>query len=157
MRLPNFYKSLKPFDGNLPTPSTVNPLIQFYIGEDIDLELPLFLNDSPIDLSKWTMTAILKSHSHAVDILWEGHENVGIYHNAATPSIFRIVIKSTVTADLCPGTYWIDLVLKAKVGAVNDVVDRTMVIARIPCSLDFSAFSTKPQPDVPNSLDITTL
>lgn len=155
MRLPIINKVFTTFEGSPPPPSKEFPLIQFYIGEDIDLQIPLFYKENKALDPNWKLQAIMKSSTQSIDITWLGTLLNGIYHSADNPNMYRIVVPGKITNTLLAGTYWMDIVATEPIGNSNDVIDKTIILARLPISLDKSAYSAKPSDQSPPAVDIT--
>ena len=155
MRIPNVNKTYTVFEGSPPPPSSQAPLINFYIGEDVIIVAPLFVEDAPVLPDKWNVVASFSESSFSATPCWTGMLNEGVYYEPSRPSIYRIIIPSKTVESFAPGTYWLDISLKEPVGASNDVIDKSMLVARIPIGLNFSGSSKKPRDPSPPPFNIT--
>ncbi len=141
MRLPHIYKNFSPFE-SYPEPAKVTQdPINFYLGEDVTFDGYLEFEGNPVNPDDWTLTAVMKASPFASTILWTGELNNGVYFENDKPGYYRIQIPSSVLTPLISGTYWLDLVLKEKLGSHNNMHDRTVIASRIPFGLDYTASS----------------
>jgi hypothetical protein len=157
MKLPAIYKDTPIFGAFPPAQENSFPLVQFFLGEDIILSVPLLLNDKPLDPAIWNLTAILKESRHSRERLWTGTVGCGIEHHTSHPGMFRVIITAADLADFKAGTYWLDILAKEHLGATNDTLDKTVIVARIPISLDYSAASAGDEKESPPGFNITRL
>lgn len=155
MRIPNVNKTYTAFEGQPPPPSNQLPLINFYIGEDVIITAPLFVEAEPVSTDRWDVVATFSESSFASTPVWIGKLNEGVYHEPAQPSIYRIIIPSKVVETLAPGTYWLDISLKEPISASNDIIDKSILASRIPIGLNYSGASIKPGNPSPPAFNIT--
>jgi hypothetical protein len=147
--------TLNKFEG-FPLPADPQlPLIDFYIGEDIILTVPCFLNSLPVTPEHWNVTAILNSSVNNAECpIWKGVLHNGLLYSAENPGTFKLIIPASLTNTLSPGTYWIDFFAKEPIGAGKEI-DRTILLQRLPVGLNYSAFSKKTKDSSPPEVDIT--
>lgn len=152
MKLPKLIKDIKPFDVNVIPDGAPFPLINFYLGEDIILTLPVELTGGVLE--DFLIKAYLKSGVASTETLWVGDQYDGLTLSPATPGVINIAIAKKVTEKLNPGTYWLDIVAQQKIGT-GSTIDRLVVLARLPIGLDRTAFTTTTEQLNPRAVDIT--
>lgn len=162
MRLPDLYYTPIPLDG-APEPQGPNPLIEFFCGETIQLSQFINYAAGPIDVDKVELKATLKSSAYAPSASWAGSLNNGIFKESS-PGYFTVVIPPTVTGNLLPGTYWLELQATEKDGAGSGRYDKLTFIVKYPLLLSYSVSSPnqtridqqRPDDTLPNHVDIKT-
>jgi len=145
MRLKDINHISPPIFGVPPMEGTPLPPA-FKQGEDVFLEVHLRLDDKPITIDNWDLSAILKQNKYAECPLWTGILNNGIYEgkDGKTEGCYEIIIPSSVTSDLKMGTYWLDIKGHQKLGKSDGIRDFTMVFLTQPITIDYSPSSPNP-------------
>lgn len=160
MRLPDLYYTRQIYDG-YPEPPGVPAPIQYYTGEDIEFDVLLHYNGKPVLTEDWDITAIVKSNVYQHCTRWVGELNNGIYLNNTT-GYYKFLIPSQETANWLPGTYWMDVVIREKLGRGTGPKDLDVYLMRQPFGVDYSVASprqdfitqTTPEQTAPNIHDI---
>lgn len=134
MRLPNI-NNVSLQIGN-PVPEGYHQeLHEFFRGEDLLFNGYVEVDNTPLDISKWTLTVVIKSNSHAETTIWEGKLNNGLTMTANKPGHYKILVPKEVFNCYPQGTYWLGLIAKEKLGQGKETIDRTRIVANIPFSL----------------------
>lgn len=100
------------------------------------------MESDPVSIADWEVTAIVKSSAFSPTVAWNGVLNNGIYMSAADPGIYEVLIPSEVFEGKAPGTYWLEIFLKEKIGRFGRVKDRKALGARIAFGMNQGASST---------------
>lgn len=161
MRLPDLYYTRQVFDG-YPEPPGVPAPIQFYIGEDVVFDKFLVYEGKPVLVEDWDLTAIVKSNKEAQCVRWTGIVNNGIYLNN-NAGYYKFVIPSSETDNWIAGTYWLELVIREKLGRGAGPKDLDVFLFRQPFGMDYSMGSSNPdhivnqspEETAPNIVDIS--
>ncbi len=117
---------------------------RFYQGEDVRLSFYLNYNGAPVDTDKHHLEAIVKKSPSAVNVLWKGRLNDGLYHKKAKGD-FYILMPDSASSLFLPGTYYLDIKLSEKSGEGEDVTDITAIILSTTFTLELTAASPNPK------------
>lgn len=134
MRLPDINKISVQIGNPVPKGYTTD-IIEFSLGEDLVFTGYAEIEGSPIDINHWTLKAIIKSNSFAELTVWEGVINNGLTLTASKPGYYKIIVPKEVFNTYAPGTYWLGLIAKEKLGQGKESLDRSIIVANVPFSL----------------------
>lgn len=140
MRLSDVYYTTQNLDG-VPEPEGHASAPEFYQGEDIILDVYFNIEQKPVTVDEWELTAVVKKNKYAINVLFEAQMNNGIYKNSV-PGYYKIIIPAEDTARFLAGTYWLVISGKEKNG--DGIKDREFVLSNSPFIIKDSAASPYP-------------
>ncbi|WP_395000470.1 hypothetical protein [Acinetobacter sp.] len=136
-RLKDIYYTTQPLDGTPEVPGNAVP-IDFYQGEDINLDIYLSFGDQVVKPDEWDIKGVVKKNQYAKLALWTAEIDNGVY--ARKPEgMYRFLIPSDITARFVPGTYWLTATMKSI--KEHELKDVTLVVFNQPFSINASAAS----------------
>jgi hypothetical protein len=127
-----------PYEQGVPNPSTYSQ------GEDVVLDAMLYYKGEPVIEEKYNITAVVKSDPHALNAIWTGIVDNGIYKGGKS-GIYEIWIPSANTSKMFAGSYYLDIVLKEPVGTGMGPKDRTIFVASYIFNIAYSSASPNPE------------
>jgi hypothetical protein len=128
----------------IPFVPATPPVPVFSQGETIVYDAQLCVDGALIAPTGWDIKCILKKSEFAIEVLWQGILNNGLYFSPNT-SQYQIWIPSDVTADLFAGTYFMDVIASELIGSGTGVKDRTILLITLPIGIRYTPSS--PHPD----------
>ncbi len=155
LKLPTLLQNTPIFEGFTIPNSEALPLLEYYIGEDIILTVPLSINGKPLD-DTWEIKAVLKSLPTSATTLWNGNLENGLAHKSSSPLHFAIVLPKSLTSTLAPGTFWLDVLGEQRIGT-GTLIDQRLVFGRIPICFNATASGSFSETNSPPIVDITKL
>jgi hypothetical protein len=134
-----------PFERGTPNPDL------FYQGEDIVYDLFLF-NGEIVTSDDYDILAILKTSPRAYTVAWQGSLDLGIYPVTNQSGYYELWIPSNITSNLLAGTYYLDVLVREKMGAGKGRFDRKYVLVQTSLNIEYSNFSPSPETLASNPL-----
>lgn len=128
-----------PFERMMPNPDL------FYQGEDIIYDAVLVHNGSSVSADDYDIIVSVKKTPRDSAPSWEGVLNNGVYANNETPGSFEIWIPSAATGTFLAGTYYLQILLKEKIGKGKGRFDRQYVVLQTYFSVEYGNFSPAPE------------
>jgi hypothetical protein len=132
-----------PFEGGEPNPTVYKQ------GEDVILDLFLYYSGRAVNHNNFKIKAVMKSDVHAIEPVWEGELDHGIYITDRE-GFYELWIPKAVTSDLLAGTYTIGIVIIEPVGTGSGPVDRTVFLLDYSLSIEYGVASPNPESATPN-------
>jgi hypothetical protein len=124
-----------PFEKTLANPDL------FYQGEDIIYDAVLVYNSEYVSSTDYDVIVSVKRTPRDQTAVWEGVLDNGVYEIKEQPGRFEIWIPSTVTGTFLSGSYYLQVLLREKLGRGKGRFDRQYVILRTHFNIDYSNFS----------------
>lgn len=134
-----------PFDRGVPNPDV------FYQGEDFVYDLFLHYAGAVVTKEDYDITVRVKTSPRTFKIVWQGTLGTGVYAiDPQRPGYYEVWIPADCTSALHAGTYFLDVVIKEKVGEGKGRYDRKFVVLQHMFNVEYSNFSEHPESMSPN-------
>jgi hypothetical protein len=127
-----------PFERGTPNPDL------FYQGEDIVYDIFLF-NGEPVTTDDYDVLAMVKTSSRAYSVVWEGSLDLGVYPSPNQSGYYELWVPSNITSKLLAGTYYLDVMIREKIGAGKGRFDRKYILLQTSFNIEYSNFSPSPE------------
>lgn len=128
-----------PFEKSNPNPDV------FYQGEDIIYDAVLIYNGKYVNTDDHEILVRVKKTPRDPSPSWEGFLDNGVYEYKETPGKFEFWIPSTVSGSFLAGSYFLQVLLKEKIGRGAGRFDRRYVILETYFNIDYGNFSPAPE------------
>lgn len=128
-----------PFERTIPNPDL------FFQGEDIIYDVLLLHNGEYVSSNDYDIIVAIKKTPRDSTTTWEGFLDNGIYADTQNPGSFEIWIPSAATGGFLAGTYYLQILLKEKLGKGKGRFDRQYVVLQTYFNIDYGNFSPAPE------------
>ena len=128
-----------PFERTLPNPDL------FYQGEDIIYDALLINNGTHVDSETYDIIVSVKKTPRDQAATWEGILDNGVYEDKSQPGHFEFWIPSAVSGTFLAGTYYLQVMLREKLGKGKGRFDRQYVVLQTYFNIDYGNFSPAPE------------
>lgn len=144
IRLPDSNYTDKLLDGTQEQTGFKQLTPAFSQGTDVDLRFTLQYNGKPISITDWDLKAIVKKNVYAVNILWLAPLGTGLYNQEDNLGVFRLIMPAEISSLFLPGTYFLEVRGKQKVGKLDSHKDLTVTLMTAAFSIELSPGSPNP-------------
>lgn len=127
-----------PFERGLPNPDL------FYQGEDVVYDIFLF-NGEPVSSEIYDVLVLVKTSPRAYQIVWQGSLDNGVYPTPNESGYYEVWIPSSVTTAFFAGTYYLDVLIREKLGSGKGRFDRKYLALQTNFNIEYSNFSESPE------------
>lgn len=120
----------------------------FSQGEDILIAFYLSVDNVPVTDENYDLELIIKKSPFAGNILWKGLLNSGLYRqqlNGWIPGYYYMLMPASASSLFLPGTYYLDVKAKEKLGTGKETRDLTFVVLSATFNIQLSAASPNPK------------
>jgi hypothetical protein len=132
-------------DGTLQQQGIKQATVQFSQGSDVNFAFYVGYNGAPVTSDKWDLEVIVKKNVHAQNILWKAHLHSGLYVKDGIPGFYYIILPAEATATFLPGTYFVEVRGKQKIGKGEPMKDLTVPLANYTFGIELTAGSPNPK------------
>ena len=154
-RLKDTFYQNKEILGNVEEDGIKQPSPKFYQGEDVKLHFYLNYEGHPPDLSKHALSVILKKSPSADTVLWSATVGDGLYKDKGyQDGMYYLLMSSSMSSQFIPGLYYIDVILREKVGEGEAAKDLSQVI--LSTTINIALSTTSPNPKLRGSKRVTS-
>jgi len=145
-RLPDHYYTTQNLDAQPAKPGIKQLSAAYAQGEDMVMNVMLFLDGQPVDESKYILDVLVKKNVYANNVLWHGKLGEGLQgHLNNVPGYFQIWMPAAITSLFLPGTYFMDIKAQEKTGQGQYAKDRTFPLFSVLFNITLSAMSPHPK------------
>jgi hypothetical protein len=128
-----------PFENTTPNPDS------FFQGEDIVYDAILLAGGKYVSSEYYDVLVRIKKTPRDSSPSWEGFLDNGIYEDKTQPGRFELWIPSAVTGTFLAGSYYLQIILKEKLGKGGGRFDRQYVALQTYFNIEYGNFSPAPE------------
>jgi len=129
----------------IPFERTIRNPDVFFQGEDVIYDAIIRYNGGLVTSDNYDVLVSVKSSPRAQKATWEGFFDNGVYEDRTRPGCFEIWIPSASTANFLAGSYYLQVLLKERIGRGAGRFDRQYVVLQTYFNIDYSNFSPAPE------------